>query len=74
MLTEDCFLLAPYYYQLLDRIPDGHDADFPLRHTTSTEEEGGAGKHEAVLPRASGTFGGGEGAGARAGAGGARTS
>jgi len=24
-------LLAPYHYQLLDQIPAGRDADFPLR-------------------------------------------
>ena len=29
--TPDRFLLAPYYYQLLDQIPNGRDADFPLR-------------------------------------------
>jgi predicted dithiol-disulfide oxidoreductase (DUF899 family) len=29
--APDRFLLAPYYYQLLDQIPDGRDADFPLR-------------------------------------------
>ena len=27
----DFDLLAPYYYQLLDQVPDGRDADFPLR-------------------------------------------
>jgi predicted dithiol-disulfide oxidoreductase (DUF899 family) len=30
--APDRFLLAPYYYQLLDQIPNGRDADFPLRH------------------------------------------
>jgi predicted dithiol-disulfide oxidoreductase (DUF899 family) len=29
--APDRFLLAPYYSQLLDQIPDGRDADFPLR-------------------------------------------
>src|SRR6266496_2517044 len=29
--APDRFLLAPYYYHLLDQIPDGRDADFPLR-------------------------------------------
>lgn len=29
--APDRFLLAPFYYQLLDQIPDGRDADFPLR-------------------------------------------
>jgi len=29
--APDRFLLAPYYFQLLDQIPDGRDADFPLR-------------------------------------------
>jgi predicted dithiol-disulfide oxidoreductase (DUF899 family) len=29
--APDRFLLAPYYEQLLDQIPDGRDADFPLR-------------------------------------------
>ena len=29
--APDHFLLAPYYYQLLDQVPDGRDADFPLR-------------------------------------------
>jgi predicted dithiol-disulfide oxidoreductase (DUF899 family) len=29
--APDCFLLAPYYYLVLDQIPDGRDADFPLR-------------------------------------------
>ena len=29
--APDRFLLAPYYHQLLDQIPDGRDADFPLR-------------------------------------------
>ncbi|HEX9379286.1 MAG TPA: DUF899 family protein [Gaiellaceae bacterium] len=29
--APDRFLLAPYYYQLLDQIPDGRDGDFPLR-------------------------------------------
>ena len=29
--APDRFLLAPYYYQLLDQIPNGRDADFPLR-------------------------------------------
>jgi predicted dithiol-disulfide oxidoreductase (DUF899 family) len=23
--------LTPYYFQLLDQVPDGRDADFPLR-------------------------------------------
>jgi predicted dithiol-disulfide oxidoreductase (DUF899 family) len=29
--APDRFLLAPYYSQLLDQIPAGRDADFPLR-------------------------------------------
>jgi predicted dithiol-disulfide oxidoreductase (DUF899 family) len=29
--APDRFLLAPYYSQLLDQIPEGRDADFPLR-------------------------------------------
>jgi predicted dithiol-disulfide oxidoreductase (DUF899 family) len=29
--APDRFLLAPFYYQLLDQVPDGRDADFPLR-------------------------------------------
>ena len=29
--APDRFLLAPYYDQLLDQVPDGRDADFPLR-------------------------------------------
>jgi predicted dithiol-disulfide oxidoreductase (DUF899 family) len=29
--APDRFLLAPYYSQLLDQIPKGRDADFPLR-------------------------------------------
>ena len=29
--APDRFLLALYYYQLLDQIPDGRDDDFPLR-------------------------------------------
>ena len=29
--APDRFLLAPYYYQLLDQIPDGRERDFPLR-------------------------------------------
>ena len=29
--APDRFLLAPYYSQLLDQVPDGRDADFPLR-------------------------------------------
>ena len=29
--APDHFLLAPYYYQLLDQVPGGRDADFPLR-------------------------------------------
>ena len=29
--APDRFLLAPYYHQLLDQIPAGRDADFPLR-------------------------------------------
>jgi predicted dithiol-disulfide oxidoreductase (DUF899 family) len=29
--APDRFLLAPYYDQLLDQIPNGRDADFPLR-------------------------------------------
>ena len=29
--APDRFLLAPYHYQLLDQIPAGRDADFPLR-------------------------------------------
>jgi predicted dithiol-disulfide oxidoreductase (DUF899 family) len=29
--APDRFLLAPYYYQLLDQIPDGRVGDFPLR-------------------------------------------
>ncbi len=29
--APDRFLLAPYHHQLLDQIPDGRDADFPLR-------------------------------------------
>jgi len=30
--APDRFLLAPFYFQLLDQVPDGRDADFPLRH------------------------------------------
>ena len=29
--APDRFLLVPYYTQLLDQLPDGRDADFPLR-------------------------------------------
>jgi predicted dithiol-disulfide oxidoreductase (DUF899 family) len=29
--APDRFLLAPFYDQLLDQVPDGRDADFPLR-------------------------------------------
>jgi predicted dithiol-disulfide oxidoreductase (DUF899 family) len=29
--APDRFLLAPFYHQLLDQVPDGRDADFPLR-------------------------------------------
>jgi predicted dithiol-disulfide oxidoreductase (DUF899 family) len=29
--APDRFLLAPFYSQLLDQVPDGRDADFPLR-------------------------------------------
>jgi predicted dithiol-disulfide oxidoreductase (DUF899 family) len=29
--APDRFLLAPFYFQLLDQVPDGRDADFPLR-------------------------------------------
>jgi predicted dithiol-disulfide oxidoreductase (DUF899 family) len=29
--APDRFLLAPFYYLLLDQVPDGRDADFPLR-------------------------------------------
>src|SRR6266849_4395125 len=29
--APDRFLLAPYYSQLLDQVPSGRDADFPLR-------------------------------------------
>jgi predicted dithiol-disulfide oxidoreductase (DUF899 family) len=29
--APDRFLLTPFYYQLLDQVPDGRDADFPLR-------------------------------------------
>jgi hypothetical protein len=29
--APDRVLLGPYYDQLLDQIPDGRDADFPLR-------------------------------------------
>ena len=29
--APDRFLLAPFYYQLLDQVPDGREADFPLR-------------------------------------------
>jgi predicted dithiol-disulfide oxidoreductase (DUF899 family) len=29
--APDRFLLAPYYAQLLDQVPEGRDADFPLR-------------------------------------------
>jgi predicted dithiol-disulfide oxidoreductase (DUF899 family) len=29
--APDRFLLAPFYYQLLDQVPDGRDADFPLK-------------------------------------------
>ena len=29
--APDRFLLAPFYYQLLDQVPDGRDAEFPLR-------------------------------------------
>ena len=29
--APDRFLLEPYYAQLLDQVPDGRDADFPLR-------------------------------------------
>jgi len=28
---HDRFLLAAYYSQLLDQVPNGRDADFPLR-------------------------------------------
>jgi predicted dithiol-disulfide oxidoreductase (DUF899 family) len=30
-MAPDRFLLAPFYYQLLDQVPHGRDADFPLR-------------------------------------------
>ena len=29
--APDRFLLAPYYHELLDQVPNGRDADFPLR-------------------------------------------
>ena len=29
--APDRFLLAPFYYQLLDQVPDGRGVDFPLR-------------------------------------------
>jgi predicted dithiol-disulfide oxidoreductase (DUF899 family) len=29
--APDRYLLAPFYYQLLDQVPRGRDADFPLR-------------------------------------------
>jgi predicted dithiol-disulfide oxidoreductase (DUF899 family) len=29
--APDRFLLAPFYFQLLDQVPDGRDEDFPLR-------------------------------------------
>jgi predicted dithiol-disulfide oxidoreductase (DUF899 family) len=29
--APDRFLLTPYYHQLLDQVPDGRGADFPLR-------------------------------------------
>jgi predicted dithiol-disulfide oxidoreductase (DUF899 family) len=29
--APDRFMLVPYYSQLLDQVPDGRDADFPLR-------------------------------------------
>src|SRR5262245_12124427 len=29
--APDRFLLAPFYFQLLDQVPDGRDVDFPLR-------------------------------------------
>ncbi len=29
--APDRFMLVPYYDQLLDQVPDGRDADFPLR-------------------------------------------
>jgi len=29
--APDRFLLEPYHHQLLDQVPDGRDADFPLR-------------------------------------------
>jgi predicted dithiol-disulfide oxidoreductase (DUF899 family) len=29
--APDRFLLAPYYSQLLDQVPEGRDADYPLR-------------------------------------------
>jgi predicted dithiol-disulfide oxidoreductase (DUF899 family) len=29
--APDRFLLAPFYFQLLDQVPDGRDGDFPLR-------------------------------------------
>jgi predicted dithiol-disulfide oxidoreductase (DUF899 family) len=29
--APDRFLLTPFYYQLLDQVPNGRDADFPLR-------------------------------------------
>jgi predicted dithiol-disulfide oxidoreductase (DUF899 family) len=34
--APDRFLLAPYYYQLLDQIPNGRDADSRYAATTST--------------------------------------
>lgn len=31
--APDRFLLTPFYFQLLDQVPDGRDGDFPLgRH------------------------------------------
>ncbi|HUK94562.1 MAG TPA: DUF899 domain-containing protein [Gaiellaceae bacterium] len=36
--APDRFLLAPFYYQLLDQVPDGRDADFPLRRHDEYEE------------------------------------
>jgi predicted dithiol-disulfide oxidoreductase (DUF899 family) len=29
--APDRFLLAPFYSQLLDQVPNGRDTDFPLR-------------------------------------------
>src|SRR6266540_6564998 len=39
--APDRFLLAPYYSQLLDQIPGGRDADFPLRRHDEYDDGGG---------------------------------